>query len=197
MTPAAATSAGIRGLEWRLAGELRANPGNWRAHPRRQLKILESVIRDEQIGWAGALLWNERTGRLIDGHGRLKIAQPDERVPVLIGDWSEEAERKILLTLDPLGAMATANEAKLREVLEATQLPAGWAAELEEFLATLPTAEEESADGDDEQDGSERSPRDEVPTEHKIVVTCRDEEHQRELLERFNAEGLVTKAIVT
>ena len=27
-------------------------------------------------------------------------------VPVIFGDWSEEAEAKILATLDPVGAMA-------------------------------------------------------------------------------------------
>ena len=28
-------------------------------------------------------------------------------IPVLVGNWSEEAEKKILATLDPVGQMAT------------------------------------------------------------------------------------------
>ncbi|MHC2066849.1 ParB N-terminal domain-containing protein [Bremerella sp. T1] len=54
------------------------------------------------------MLYNEATGRLIDGHARKKIAK-DERVPVLIGSWSKEQEPLILASLDPLAAMIDAN----------------------------------------------------------------------------------------
>ncbi len=50
-----------------------------------------------EVGWAGALLYNETTGRFIDGHARKKVSK-GKKVPVLIGKWTEEQERKILLT---------------------------------------------------------------------------------------------------
>src|SRR5260370_40602406 len=57
-------------LEWRSPSELAENPANWRRHPDAQLAALSDVIAE--VGWAGAGLYNERTGRLIDGHLRRK-----------------------------------------------------------------------------------------------------------------------------
>jgi hypothetical protein len=104
-------------LEWRSPAELAENPLNWRTHPPAQVQALTDVLGE--VGWAGACLYNERTGRLIDGHARRKVAmdQGSERVPVLVGSWSEEQEAKILATLDPLAAMAEADAAKLDALL--------------------------------------------------------------------------------
>jgi DNA modification methylase len=102
-------------LEWVEAESLQDNPRNWRRHPQKQMAALRDVIAE--VGWAGALLYNEATGRLLDGHLRKKLGGI---MPVLIGSWTEEQERKILATLDPLAAMAEAEapilEALLREV---------------------------------------------------------------------------------
>src|SRR5262245_34156906 len=89
-------------LEWVVAVSLTANPKNWRRHPETKLAAIKGLIADPEVGWAGALLFNERTGRLIDGHARQKVVDPKAVVPVLIGSWSEEAEKRILLTLDPI-----------------------------------------------------------------------------------------------
>jgi DNA modification methylase len=105
-------------LEWRDPAELAENPANWRTHPPAQLTALADIIAE--VGWAGACLYNERFSRLIDGHARRKNAleKGDKLVPVLIGNWTEEQERKILATLDPLSAMAGMNGAKFEELLE-------------------------------------------------------------------------------
>ena len=100
-------------LEYIDADQLAENPANWRTHNDGQLTALKDVIAD--VGWAGALLYNERTKRLIDGHARKKIVEG--KVPVLIGDWSEDDERKILATLDPLAAMAEASKESLGKLL--------------------------------------------------------------------------------
>jgi hypothetical protein len=104
-------------LEFRSPAELAENPNNWRSHPATQLAALSDVIAE--VGWAGACLFNERTQRLIDGHLRKKIGifQGTEKIPVLIGNWTEEQEAKILATLDPIGAMAEADSAKLEKLL--------------------------------------------------------------------------------
>lgn len=91
-------------LEWVEAGTLTPNPKNWRRHPLEQIEALRSAI--DEIGWAGALLYNERTKRLIDGHARLEITDPNEIVPVLVVDVDEAVEAKILATLDPIAKMA-------------------------------------------------------------------------------------------
>jgi hypothetical protein len=51
-------------LEWRTPAELAENPRNWRSHPQGQAAALDGLL--DEVGWAGALLYNERTGRLID-----------------------------------------------------------------------------------------------------------------------------------
>jgi DNA modification methylase len=105
-------------LEWRDPKELADNPENWRRHPTAQLTVLSDILAE--VGWAGALLYNERTGRLIDGHARKKIVK-DRKVPVLIGSWTEEQERKIILTLDPIASMAEADKGVLDGLLAQVQ----------------------------------------------------------------------------
>lgn len=62
-------------LEWLEPAALPDNPANWRTHPEVQTAALDGVLRqlaemrDAKPGsqWAGALAYNERTGRLVDG----------------------------------------------------------------------------------------------------------------------------------
>jgi hypothetical protein len=84
---------------------LEGNPLNWKKHPHRQRQAITASI--DVNGWAGALLYNETTGRLIDGHCRREEALKEglTAVPVLIGNWTEDQERHLLATLDPIGAM--------------------------------------------------------------------------------------------
>src|SRR5262245_38983353 len=108
-------------LEWRTPAELAENPRNWRRHPEAQLAALTDVI--SEVGWAGACLLNETTGHLIDGHARktLALQQGTDKVPVLVGSWTEEQEAKILVSLDPLAAMAEADKGKLDALLRSVQ----------------------------------------------------------------------------
>src|SRR5438445_1448904 len=100
-------------LEWWAPDCLSDDPLNWRRHGDKQLSALKDVL--EEVGWAGALLYNERTQRLIDGHARKQVSSG--KVPVLVGSWTEEQERKILATLDPLGALAETDAGKLDTLL--------------------------------------------------------------------------------
>lgn len=101
--------------------ELAENPANWRTHPAAQIDALTGAIAE--VGWAGACLFNERTNRLVDGHARRKVAidQRTDKIPVLVGNWTDEQEKKILATLDPLSAMAEANKEKLDALLKEVQ----------------------------------------------------------------------------
>lgn len=101
-------------LEWLTADQLDDNPMNWKFHPDAQKAGLTQSL--SSVGWAGALLYNERTHRLVDGHAR-KGLRPGEPMPVLVGSWTEEQERLILATLDPLGAMAEDDPAAMRDLL--------------------------------------------------------------------------------
>ena len=102
-------------LVYMKASELQDNPKNWRKHPKEQGQSLKSCI--DKIGWAGACLYNKRTNRLIDGHLR-KAISGDEEIPVLVGEWTEEEEKLILATLDPITNMAEPDKDILKQLLE-------------------------------------------------------------------------------
>jgi DNA modification methylase len=129
-------------LEWRKASELQDNPHNWRKHPASQTRGLKAVL--DKVGWAGAVLYNETTGHLIDGHLR-KAVSGDQEVPVLVGKWSEEQEKVILATLDPIAAMAEADKGILKAILDATG-PQG--DEIDHLLASVAKDNRIVLDGD-------------------------------------------------
>lgn len=95
-------------LRWVHPQELASgkNPRNWKTHPDRQKKAVSAIIK--RNGWARPLLWNTRTKRLIDGHGRLEIALEEDwkEVPVIMGSWTEEQEKELLASLDTTPDMA-------------------------------------------------------------------------------------------
>ncbi len=117
-------------LEWIAAGTLTENQANWRRHPPEQMRALKELLDDPSVGWAGACLYNERTGRLIDGHARKAAVDPATPVPVLVGNWTEDAERKILATLDPLAALATGDAAAYRALFEHVNADGLWVRDL-------------------------------------------------------------------
>ena len=103
-------------LKWLNPEDLEANERNWRGHPPTQRVALEQALN--AVGWAGAALYNKTTSRLIDGHLRKKVAiERGERIPVLVGEWTEEQERLILSTLDPIAGLAEANSEALDSLL--------------------------------------------------------------------------------
>lgn len=103
-------------LVWMDPNEIAPNPLNWRKHPEYQKKALDNLLN--KAGWAGAALYNKRTGRLIDGHLRREEAiTRKEQMPVLVGDWSEAEERLILAQLDPIGDMAKKDSETLQKLI--------------------------------------------------------------------------------
>ncbi len=129
-------------LEWLNPADLDDNPANWRLHPEAQSRAIADVI--DAVGWAGALLFNERTKRLIDGHARKELFAGKGKVPVLVDSWDESQEKTILATLDPIAAMAEADKQKLDVLLKEVQIDSAAVKELLAGLAegngaTLPT----------------------------------------------------------
>jgi hypothetical protein len=100
---------------------IKLNAKNWRVHPRRQRQAYNAF--KNQVGWAGAVLINETTGNLLDGHMRVDeaIKNEDPSVPCLIGSWTEEKENLILQSLDPLGTLASTDREALASLTEANR----------------------------------------------------------------------------
>lgn len=100
------------------ASELIPNPKNWRTHPTKQKDALKGILAE--IGYADALLARELPDgklMLLDGHLRAETT-PEQEVPVLILDLTEEEGDKLLATLDPLASLAEQDDEKLAELLE-------------------------------------------------------------------------------
>jgi hypothetical protein len=203
-------------LEYVTASTLTHHPENWKTHPAEQLAALAGVLSDPEVGWADAVIFNERTGRVVDGHGRLASVPPDAVVPVLVGSWSEAGERKILLTKDPIAAMAQSNAdslAALRDQvgeLDAEHF-AGLTGQLDELLAGLtsgsnpPSGEKTGGEGEippaADETASENKPTEKAAGDGEtapaadgaghdvtrlVVIRCVDEMHQTDLLDAID-----------
>ena len=110
----------VRELRRVKAVDLVPNPKNWRTHPKGQQDALRGILAE--VGYADALLARELPDgslMLVDGHLRAETT-PEQEVPVLVLDIDEAEADKLLLSLDPLAALAETNavalDALLREV---------------------------------------------------------------------------------
>lgn len=110
------------------AGDLLANEANWRIHPKAQQDALSGVLLE--VGWVQNIIVNKRLApawgasqnveTVVDGHLRASLAisqGEDVEVPVVYVDLSPEEEAKVLATLDPIGAMAVADNEQLKALL--------------------------------------------------------------------------------
>lgn len=107
----------IKSLRRVEASQLKPNPKNWRTHPKEQQEALKGILAE--VGYADALLCRELEDgslMLVDGHLRAETT-PDEKVPVLVLDIDEAESDKLLLSLDPLAALAETNAVALDGLL--------------------------------------------------------------------------------
>lgn len=165
------------------ASELLRNPRNWRTHPKAQQEALRGVL--EEIGYAGALLARVTDGgelALIDGHLRADTT-PNQLVPVLILDVTEMEADKLLLTFDPLGAMAGQNKEALDSLMRDVQTGSEAVAAM---LGDLSGTTAES----DKPDKSEV-----IDPQFSILIRCADEPEQRAILEELDRHELDTRAL--
>ena len=117
MSAAPAWRSRITGSGEEAPDQLLANPSNWRIHGKAQREALREVL--DTVGYVAQVIVNRRTGHLVDGHLRVEeaLSHGQPSIPVVYVDLSEDEERLVLASLDPLAAMATTDEAKLRELL--------------------------------------------------------------------------------
>ncbi len=100
------------------ASQFLANPYNPRRHPQEQRAALRGVLAE--VGWVTGVIENQRTGHLIDGHARIEEAlskNEDEPIPFIQVDLSEDEERLILASFDPLSTLAYNDKEQLDALL--------------------------------------------------------------------------------
>jgi hypothetical protein len=160
----------------------------YRFHPEGQRAALEALYLE--VGFARSLLAYELPDgrlKLIEGHLRRDLT-PDLEVDVEVLDVSDEEARALLLSIDPLAALAQTQQQLYDRLIELTPTPlpdlqAAWDAAAK---VLLPLPEEAKGAGVET-----------IPEQWLVLITCRSEKHQSELLERFQSEGLECRALIS
>lgn len=99
-----------------------ANPFNFRIHSATQEAALEEVL--DRVGWVRKVLVNRTTGHVLDGHLRvaLGIRRNEPLIPFEEVELSDEEEKIVLASLDPIAGMAGTDATILATLLEGIQL---------------------------------------------------------------------------
>lgn len=105
------------------ASEILDNEKNPRLHGDAQRKAMRGILAE--IGFAGAELCyhSERNGGalvLIDGHMR-RSEMADQEVPCLVTDLNDDEADKLMAVLDPIAALAQADNEKMTALLAGVQ----------------------------------------------------------------------------
>src|SRR6516162_9538562 len=169
------------------AGDLVPHEWNFRTHPDSQRAVLAGIY--QEVGFVRSLLAFELPDgrlKLIDGHLRRDI-DPDMEVDVEVLDVNEEEARALLLSIDPLAALAETQQQIQDRLLELTQsyspdLQAAWDAAANALEGRKPYEPKKDAEPV-------------CPEQWLVIITCRDEAHQVEMLRRFQSEGLPCRAL--
>src|SRR5439155_10177655 len=130
----------IKGHRRVRAGELVPHEWNFRLHPEMQRAALGALY--QEVGFARSLLAYEMADgrlKLIDGHLRRDL-DPDMEVDVEVLDVDEQEARALLLSIDPLAALAETQEQIHQRLLElapvvSEDLQAAWRAAAEACVA--------------------------------------------------------------
>ncbi len=166
-------------------GWLKAYERNARTHSEKQVEQLRASLR--QFGWTTPILARE-DGTIIAGHGRVEAARAEgfKQVPVIIATgWSEDQCRAYTLIDNQLGLNSAWDDKALGAEL-ASLNEAG--IDLAEFGL------EGGADGDGET--PDTAPQLDGLT-YSVVVRCKDEAHQGELLAQLETQGLTCEALIS
>jgi ParB-like chromosome segregation protein Spo0J len=169
---------------------LRVSSRNARTHSSDQIAQLRAAMR--KYGWTMPILVRE-DGTVIAGHGRLMAGQHEgfTEVPVIIArGWSDEQCRTYALADNKLGENSVWDEALLTSELNDL---AGAGVDLAVMgfsakeLKTLLAAPEEADTGPQLGDG----------LSYAVVIRCKDEAQQMQLLAKLQADGLTVEALIT
>lgn len=97
--------------------QLLANPANWRIHPFEQQQALAAVL--DEVGWVAEVIVNQTTGHVVDGHLRvsLAISKGEKTVPVRYVNLTEDEEKLVLATYDPMASLAVMDGDALANLL--------------------------------------------------------------------------------
>lgn len=174
------------------AGDLVPHELNPRCHSEAQRRALLELYRE--IGFARSLLAYELPDgrlKLIDGHLRADI-DPEQEVEVEVLDVSDAEARALLLSIDPLAQLADYDAQTLDELRQLTVTDSAILNDLWQSISRSEAATEKTL-----ADARDRSTEQLPAEQYLILVECSDEQHQTDLLQRFQKDGLKCKALLS
>lgn len=144
----------------------------------------------EEVGIVDAVLARETADglELIDGHLRTDVAG-EQTIPVLVLDLDESEADIVLATFDPLTEMAKADRSQLAELLTEIDAP-----NLADVLGNIAKSNDLGALVDPK---SVADSLGEIRATYQVLVTCKDEQGQLDLLSRMETEGYDCRALIT
>lgn len=143
-------------VELMEARELMAHPQNFRRHPATQRREVQRSM--QEFGWLQNVIWNRRTGYILDGHLRVEeAAKKGEQVPVRVVNVSPKVEKRIILAIGKTAEGREIDEVALAALLEEVvredeNLPPGWS---QDEVADLLEATAADTEVEPEEEGSE------------------------------------------
>jgi hypothetical protein len=178
------------------AGDLVPHELNPRTHPSMQRQALRDLYHE--VGFARSLLAYQLPDgqlKLIDGHLRRDL-DPNMEVEVEVLDVDDEEARKLLLSIDPLAALAGTSQDTLDRLRDLTRSSSDNLTNLWRSIGQSRQAVEETLE-----EARRREPprplRQAVPEQYLVLVECDDETEQVALLERFQRDGLRCRALLS
>lgn len=175
-------------LQTRKIEEIHPAEYNPRTIGKDELQRLENSIRTHGI--VDPILVNRRTGyRVVGGHQRLKVARKLgwEEIPCLVIDVPEDQEKAINIVLNQRKLMGEYDFSRLADLLQ--EIDSG-AFDVSEATGFVESELEEIANWTPDTHQEE-----EQAAFHGVLIYCRDKDHQKELLERCEWEGLRAEAV--
>lgn len=177
-------------VERRTLATLLPYPQNARTHSKDQVEQIAASMLE--FGWTVPILVDEDDG-IIAGHGRLlaadKLGWTEGPVMVARG-WTDAQKRAYVLADNQLALNADWDRSLLK--LELTELKA--------LDFDLPMIGFDLKDlirlGIEEAPPADASPQ-LNNLEYSVVIRCRDEEHQVELMTRLEQEGITCQALIS
>lgn len=171
------------------ASDLLGHELNPRRHGAFQKRALEAIGRE--VGLARSLLGYRDEGgkiRLIDGHLRKEVLGQGE-VWVEVLDVSETEARKLLLSMDPLAALAESEIDALETLRSLVQTE-------EDDLATLWSMIDKAQKDFEEMEKEVAQKRPVLKEQWLVVVQCKDETMQAKILAEMQSRGIPAKALM-
>lgn len=172
--------------EWADPKTLQPWPRNPRkTDPKQIARVQKSIM---ELGFGAPIVARRETREVIAGHTRLAAAKKLKlaRVPVRFVDVDEATAHKLALADNKLAEHGEWDDGELEAQL--AQLD-------EDTKDLLGFLRETDAELDDPKDDDSSPQLDGLS--YRVVVDCRDEMHQTELLDRLEQEGLKCRPLIS